>query len=187
MSHHSPTLHKIFLSIAVLCLVGYAFFNSRFLLQGPEIVLANVGPDSNVIHTTTKDFSLQGKVTHSSFITVNNRPIMVDEAGNFNEKLLLSNGVSIIDIYARDKFGKETREKIDVVYASEEPSSVVAYEQIALRAQESSETASTTPVDMPKTEDAQPAVNIAGTVSASSSIMTIMPVPNVSNATSSEI
>lgn len=172
MLHNTPTLHKIFLSIAVLSLVGYAFFNSRFLLQGPEIVLADVNSDSNIIHTDTKDFSLKGKVKHSSYITVNNRPIMVDESGNFNEKLLLSNGVSIIDIYARDKFGKEAREKIDVVYAGATSSPVALYEKIALRAQE---TSSTTAAVSEEPESDENILQASTTVSASSTVMSVAP------------
>jgi hypothetical protein len=147
MSHHTSHFHRILLSVAVLCLVGYAFFNSRFLLKGPEIVLADVD-QSNIVHTDSKDFSLQGTVKHSSYITLNNRPIMVDEEGNFNEKLLLSNGVSIIDLYARDKFGKETREKIDVVYAGESNATTTEdYATIALRAQETSSSTQAVPED----------------------------------------
>jgi hypothetical protein len=141
MSQNTPTLQKICISLAVLFLVGYGLFTSRFLLQGPEIVLANTNPDSQantIIHADTRDFSLQGNVQHSSLITINNRPILVDEQGNFNEKLLLSNGVSIIDIYARDRFGKEARKKVDVVYAENSPSPTIEYSKIALNAQKSS-------------------------------------------------
>jgi hypothetical protein len=133
MSQNTPTIHRIFFSTLVLLLVGYGLFNSRFLLKGPEIAIAGVDPDTNSISTSSKDFSLTGVALHSSFITVNNRPILVDELGNFNEKLLLSNGVSIIDIYARDKFGKEIRKKIDVVYTGESPSLAIEHNEIALR------------------------------------------------------
>jgi Glucodextranase, domain B len=138
MSQNTPTIHRILLSIAVLSLVGYSLFNSRFLIKGPEIAIAGVNPITNSIQTNTKDFSLKGTALHSSFITVNNRPIFVDESGNFDEKLLLSNGVSIIDIYAKDKFGKEVRKKIDVVYTGESPTLTDEYNNIALRAQQSS-------------------------------------------------
>jgi hypothetical protein len=114
-------------------LISYGLFNSRFIIKGPEIAIAGLDPSGEVIQTDQKDFSLQGTAVHSSYITINNRPIFVDESGNFNEKLLLSSGVSIIDIYARDKFGKEVRKKIDVVYAGEEVSPDTQPEQIALR------------------------------------------------------
>lgn len=136
MSKNSQKIHKVFFSIIVLFLIGYATFNSRFLIKGPEVTVSGLEDSTkNTLYAKTKDFSLQGIASHSSFISINNRPILVDEQGNFNEKLLLSNGVSIIDIYARDKFGKEVRKKIDIVYASDSPSLVAEYNDIALRAQ----------------------------------------------------
>ncbi len=142
------TPQKIITIFTVLFLIGYSVFNSRFLLKGPEIAIAGLEPDSETIKTESKDFSLQGKALHSSFITLNNRPILVDENGNFNEKLLLSNGISIIDVYARDKFGKEVRKKIDVVYTGQDTSNPTEnIEQIALRALSASSTVEQTIVE----------------------------------------
>ena len=41
-------------------------------------------------------------------ITLNDRQIYVDEFGDFNERLLLSQGYNIMKISAWDKFGKKT-------------------------------------------------------------------------------
>lgn len=128
------------MTLSVLFLIAYGVFNSRFLLAGPEITISGLDSSGKNIRTDSRDFSLQGTATHSAYIAVNNRPISVDEWGNFSEKLLLSNGVSIIDIYARDKFGKEVRKKIDVVYAGENDSTAVSALDIAT----SSITSSTT-------------------------------------------
>lgn len=140
MTHNTLTPQKIFFTIGIFFLIGYGVFNSRFLIKGPEVAIAGLDPKEEVIETTERDFSLRGTAIHSSFITVNNRPILVDESGNFDEKLLLSNGISIIDIYARDKFGKEVRKKIDVVYTGESDSPTTQYDEIALRAQIASST-----------------------------------------------
>lgn len=140
MSSQAITPHKIILGILVLFIIGYALFNSRFIIQGPEVEIFGVDASGKIIHTDSKNFSLEGTATHSSYITVNNRPISIDESGKFNEKLLLSNGVSIIDIYARDKFGKEVRKKIDVVYAGTDSVSTTSPEQIALRVLKTSTT-----------------------------------------------
>jgi zona occludens toxin (predicted ATPase) len=140
MSSQTLTPNKIILTIVVLFIIGYSVFNSRFIIQGPEIEISGLDASGKIIRTDSKDFSLQGNAVHSSYITVNNRPISVDETGNFNEKLLLSNGVSIIDIYARDKFGKEVRKKIDVVYTGSDSVSTTSPEQIALRVIEASST-----------------------------------------------
>ena len=135
MSQQASVLKITLVSILALIIVGYAAFNSRFLIEGPEIVLAF---DKDEIVSQDKTLFLEGQVLHSSFISINGRPIFVDEQGNFNEKLLLSNGVSIIDIYAKDKFGKEVRKKIDVLYQGDNSPSV------ALQTLVSTSTASTT-------------------------------------------
>jgi hypothetical protein len=151
MSHPNLTPQKILLTCAICFLCGYGLFNSRFLLKGPEVAVAGLDPSGEVIRTTSRDFSLQGTALHSSFITVNNRPILVDESGNFNEKLLLSSGVSIIDIYARDKFGKEVRKKIDVVYTGEPLVVAAHYQDLVEQAQKTSST--TTEVENTSQED----------------------------------
>lgn len=119
MTMPSVTIKTVLIASLALFVVGYAVFNSRFIVQGPEIILENV---EDSIVTKDKTLFLTGKILHSSFITINGRPIFIDEHGNFNEKLLLSSGVSIIDIYAKDKFGKEVRRKIDVLYQGQVPS-----------------------------------------------------------------
>ncbi len=132
MSHDNSTLKNTLIALAVLFVVGYGVFNSRFIILGPEITLEQVDSETNTIITQDKTLYLKGKVLHSSFISINGRPIFIDETGQFNEKLLLSSGVSIIDIYAKDKFGKEVRKKIDVLYQGETPS--VDYGTVALAA-----------------------------------------------------
>ncbi len=137
MEHITP--QKILISASILFLCGYALFNSRFILKGPEIAIAGLDEKNELIKTDTRNFSLQGTVLHSSFISINNRPILIDESGKFDEKLLLSNGISIIDIYAKDKFGKEVRKKIDVVYTGPE-NQTTDIDNIALRALSGSST-----------------------------------------------
>ena len=142
MPQDNSTLKKSLITLTVLFVVGYGVFNSRFIIQGPEISIEQIDKDSNTIVTQDKTLFLKGKVLHSSFISINGRPIFIDEAGQFNEKLLLSSGVSIIDIYAKDKFGKEVRKKIDVLYQGETP--LVDYGDVALAATVASTTDSDT-------------------------------------------
>ncbi len=136
MSKDIFALKNTLVAIAVFSVLGYAAFNSRFIIQGPEITLVHFEEDQNSIISKDKTFFLEGTVEHSSFISVNGRPIFIDETGYFSEKLLLSNGVSIIDIYAKDKFGKEIRKKIDVLYQGESP--LTDYASVAIAASASS-------------------------------------------------
>ena len=47
---------------------------------------------------------------------MNDRPIYIDEAGAFSERLLLSEGYNILKVSAWDKFNKKTEKLIEVVY-----------------------------------------------------------------------
>jgi hypothetical protein len=156
-----------------VCLIGYVLFNSRFLLKGPEIAIAGLDPKSEAIQSPTKDFSLQGIALHSSYISVNDRPILIDEKGHFDEKLLLSNTVNVVDIYARDKFGKEVRKKIDVVYTGNE-TDTIDIDQIALAVQNSSSTSvqTTEESDTPDTENNTSTLEEIETATSTESVTT---------------
>jgi len=152
MSKEALTLKKILLGIGVLLVIGYAVFNSRFLIQGPEITIDNIDSATGGIISEQKTLFLEGNAKHSSFISINGRPIFIDESGNFNEKLLLSNSMSIIDIYAKDKFGKEVRKKIDVVYKGELDSKNTVLTAQALSASSTAETRATSTTNSKTTQ-----------------------------------
>jgi Glucodextranase, domain B len=176
MSHNTFTPKKLIMTLSILFLIAYAVFNSRFLITGPEVTILGLDSSGKNIQTASRNFSLQGTATHSAYIAVNNRPISVDELGNFNEKLLLSNGVSIIDIYARDKFGKEVRKKIDVVYAGEDDSTALSALDIATSSNVSSSTPDVIVLRQDEPEDA----------SLSSSFVEATSTESVSTSTDSE-
>ncbi len=177
MPQNTPTFHRILLFSAITILVGYGLFNSRFLLRGPEIAIAGLDETQNILHTETKDFNLKGTAMHSSFITINNRPISVDESGNFDEKLLLSNGVSIIDVYAKDKFGKEVHKKIDIVYEGEDsPSLTLEQTELALRVSTASSSEEMEGEEIDEITTAASTAENSSTTTATSSSNIVIPV-----------
>lgn len=97
----------------VLVIVGYSIFQAHNILTGPEIALAS--PFSGEV-VTEQAVDINGNAKNISFISLDDRPIYIDESGQFKEKLLLYPGYNIIRIYARDKFGTETEKKIELVY-----------------------------------------------------------------------
>lgn len=138
MSQEALTIKKTLLGILILLVVGYGVFISRFLIQGPEITINNLDEETGAIISSEKTLFLEGNVSHSSFISINGRPIFIDESGYFNEKLLLSSSMSIINIYAKDKFGKEVQKKIDVLYKGDAED--MQYPKVALDSAETAET-----------------------------------------------
>ena len=47
---------------------------------------------------------------------MNDRQMFTDEEGEFSEKLLLSYGYNIITVKAKDRFGRETKKTLELIY-----------------------------------------------------------------------
>lgn len=105
---------KIFLASLFLSLIlGYSFYQSRNLLIGPAIIVDEPKNGETVDQQLIK---IAGVAKNIKKITLDDRPIYIDEAGAFSERLLLSEGYNTIKITAWDKFNKKTEKTIEVVY-----------------------------------------------------------------------
>lgn len=114
MSKNIPVIVKFsFFSAIFLVIVGYVLYNSRVLIAGPKILL-----DSPANWATVGDKMLKivGKTENTTYISINDRAINVDESGRFEESLLLSPGYNIILIEANDKFDRKVTERLDLFY-----------------------------------------------------------------------
>lgn len=100
------------LSLLALVIISYAAFQARKIVEGPDLKLTS--PLSGVQTESVVD--IVGIASNIKEITLNGTPIFIDEQGNFNEKILLSSGYNIIQLEAKDKFNKETKKTIELVY-----------------------------------------------------------------------
>lgn len=108
---------KIFLIILFsIGIILYIIFNFRIFIAGPEIIVTSPQNGSNV---NTELLEIVGSAKNVSFIDLNEKPIFLDENGNFKEFLLLATGYNIIVIKAKDKFEREISKKIEVVFEGE--------------------------------------------------------------------
>lgn len=109
--------------IIALIIVGYAIFNSRLLIAGPQILIK--GPENG---SSFEDplIELRGTAKNTAFITLDGNPIYVDENGNFNEKLLLAPGTSIIKLDATDRFDRATETTLWYTFKGEETVPVIS-------------------------------------------------------------
>ena len=96
-----------------LLLVLYSLFQARFLIIGPHISVTSPKDGETV---PSPVFDLVGNAQNISYISVNDRPIFLNEKGDFNEKLIAQTGLSIITLRAKDRFGRLTEKSIRVVY-----------------------------------------------------------------------
>lgn len=102
--------------LLVLALGFYILRQSRDVIVGPSIEL--LFPENGAV-LTDPYIVIHGHTENISFISLNDLPISVDEHGRFSETLLLVPGYNILELFARDRFGKET-EVLREVFVEEE-------------------------------------------------------------------
>ncbi len=106
-------LKTLVIAVFVLVILGYSIFQAQKIVKGPEILILSPTSGSTVRENS---IDIKGVTKNISEISLNDRPIYIDEAGNFSEKLMLYPGYNIIKLKARDKFGTKTEKSIDLVY-----------------------------------------------------------------------
>lgn len=101
----------LFLSLILLVLI-YALFQARFLILGPQVRITYPAHGDVV---DAGEMMLEGKAGNVAWISLNGRQIFVDEEGVFSEKLITPIGPSIITVSAKDRFGRETEKRIQIL------------------------------------------------------------------------
>lgn len=99
--------------ILFIIIAGYSYYEGRDFLAGPKIEITS--PQNG----TTQNQSLlniRGTTKNISKLLLNDKQIFTDEEGNFNEELLLSLGYNIIEIRADDRFERETKKTLEIIY-----------------------------------------------------------------------
>jgi hypothetical protein len=99
--------------VVILIVLGYAFFASHDFITGPTI---EVFEPKNGTSFTDSSIHIKGNVQRIQEITLNGRPITIDDKGNFNEAALLSPGYNIFELQAHDKFGRSKDVRLELVY-----------------------------------------------------------------------
>ncbi len=100
--------------VFLIAIVGYGFFQARNILMGPQISL--VTPQNGATITGSPLVTIAGKTNNVSFISLNDRPIFIDQQGNFNEQLLLSPGYNAWTLTAQDKFGRTVSKHFNLIF-----------------------------------------------------------------------
>ena len=100
------------LIILFVLLIAYSLYEARFLILGPQIWIDSP-KDGEVAREPL--VTIQGRAKNIAWISLNDRQIFTDEKGVWSEKLLVSEGVSIMTVSARDRFGREIQKSVQVV------------------------------------------------------------------------
>lgn len=113
-------IRLLIIGLSVVLLISYGIFNARNLIIGPKIEILSPTSTTETIETSENTISVKGIVKNMSFLSLNGRAISANTEGYFDEKLILSLGMNIIEIKARDRFKNEVQKTIKVYYKEQE-------------------------------------------------------------------
>jgi hypothetical protein len=103
-------IQVIFGSLLVFAIIMYSLFAFWDYIDGPKL---DITFPHHGYSTSSALITVTGIAKRAQFISLNDRPIYIDEQGNFKETLLLNPGYTIIEMFVRDRFG---REKSSLIY-----------------------------------------------------------------------
>lgn len=106
-------MKKFSYSLVLVLLVAYVFFQARHLILGPVIHVER--PEDNSV-VDPGVVIVSGTVENVASLALNDRLIYTDTAGHWQEKLIVSPGLNIIKLNAKDRFGRSTEKRIRVVF-----------------------------------------------------------------------
>ena len=106
-------LRGIPIVLTVLIILGYSYFRSQDYLNGPQVIILT---PQNGETTDNPLLIIQGQTKNIANISLNDRKIFIDKEGVFTEKILLHSGYNIITVEAADKFNKNIKKRIEIVY-----------------------------------------------------------------------
>jgi len=102
----------------LVSLVGYAIFNSRIFIAGPQIDILK--PENGSTISESPLIRISGSARNISFLELNGKRINVNEDRKFDEPTLLYPGYNIITMLATDKFDRIVEKKIELVYIEDD-------------------------------------------------------------------
>lgn len=92
--------------LVVLAAVSYVFFQIRSVTAAP---LLEITEPANDLTVSGNSVLISGKTEIGAEVTINNQAVLVDKMGEFEESLILSPGLNIVEIKSTNKFGKSSR------------------------------------------------------------------------------
>jgi hypothetical protein len=107
---------KILSALSVILLagtvLGYGYYRTKDFLYGPIVEITS--PVNGQLLANAL-INIEGVSKNISFLNLNGRKIFTDERGNWREKMLINPGYNIIEVAAKDRFGRDVTKTIEVV------------------------------------------------------------------------
>lgn len=103
---------SILIGIGAFVVLGYAYLKTRDYIAGPQVTIHSPKNGATLSDSLVE---ISGTAKNISFISLNDRPIFVDDHGAFKEKLLLYQGYNIISVKAEDRYKRMTEKKLELI------------------------------------------------------------------------
>ena len=107
------TVTHMSVGLLAIFLVAYTYYETRDLIEGP--VLTIIAPANNAT-VTNNIVRIRGTAVRIANLSLNGRQIFTDLTGAWSEELLVPKGYTILEVSARDRFNREVKKQIGVVY-----------------------------------------------------------------------
>ncbi|MDO8600402.1 MAG: helix-turn-helix domain-containing protein [bacterium] len=96
----------IVVGCSILLLVGYFGINLVASYSSPALTFSDGGGDREI---QERVFAFQGTTHPEADLTMNGRIVYLNESGEFQERVLLANGLNAFEFVVENKFGKITK------------------------------------------------------------------------------
>jgi hypothetical protein len=118
MQMNRETIKRLLVVVVIVAIAGvivaYSYYASHGIIEGPTIVVTS--PAAGETSFATSSVTIKGVATRTQSITLNGRPILIDQAGNFLETIILFPGYNVETLSGVDKFGHTTTVSLPLVY-----------------------------------------------------------------------
>lgn len=89
-----------------LIAVGYVFLQIRSVLAPPVLQITQPPADTKILGNS---IIVSGIAEVGAWVSINNQAVLIDKNGQFTENLILSPGINVIEIVAKNKFNRESK------------------------------------------------------------------------------
>ncbi len=110
----TPKLVTISFSVLVIAIVGYYFwYQISSFSSDPYLFVSSPQSDISV---DSSEITVKGEAEREAAVEINGENVFVDQAGHFEEVIILQPGRNQIIVEAKNRFDKTRKEEINVNY-----------------------------------------------------------------------
>lgn len=92
-------------SLLLVFILGYIWYQYDYLVGPPSLAVLN--PDRDLA-TQDQNLEIKGRADYDSDLTINGESIYVNNDGAFSKKIDLVFGLNVIEVQAKNKYGKSS-------------------------------------------------------------------------------